>query len=396
MMTASTPSQVLLRELLTPVARPIRLVADDIYRSLGVKWYAKGLFIKEAKKGREVKAARLFLVQVGDFIYNRLFAWKGSFALAGPEHAGCVVSGEFPAFRVNAERLLPAYLMAFFSSPWLWEMIAGQSSGTAEVSRLRLKEAEFLRLAIPLPSLAEQERIVKLLDDADELRKLRAEADRRTAALLLALFHQMFGDPQTNPKRWPIKRLGEATMINPSLQKEKQPIPETEVSFVPMAAVDEVLGVIPSSETRRYSEVARGYTPFQNGDVLFAKITPCMQNGKSAVADNLVGGLGFGSTEFYVLRPTDIVTSEYVFWLIRRPSFRAQAEQTFTGTVGQQRVPTSFLENYPCPVPPLALQKEFGLRVTEIRALEAEQTASRLRLDALFQSVLHRAFNGEL
>lgn len=133
-----------------------------------------------------------------------------------------------------------------------------------------------------------------------------------------------------------------------------------------------------------------------NGDVLFAKITPCMQNGKSAIAENLVGGLGFGSTEFHVLRPTEVVTSEYIFWLIRRPTFRAQAEQNFTGTAGQQRVPTSFISNYPCPVPPLALQEDFAQRVTEIRELEAGQAASRASLDALFQSMLHRAFNGEL
>lgn len=160
--------------------------------------------------------------------------------------------------------------------------------------------------------------------------------------------------------------------------------------------MNEILGTIPASETRQYSKVAKGYTPFQNGDVLFAKITPCMQNGKSAIAENLIGGLGFGSTEFHVLRPTEIVTAEYIFWLVRRTTFRAEAEQNFTGTGGQQRVPTSFMENHPCPIPPLPLQKEFAERVKEIRILETAQARSRARLDALFASLLDRAFKGEL
>jgi type I restriction enzyme S subunit len=163
-----------------------------------------------------------------------------------------------------------------------------------------------------------------------------------------------------------------------------------------MAAVDEVLGVISSAQVKQFREVAKGYTPFRDGDVLFAKITPCMENGKSAIAKQLVGCMGFGSTEFHVLRPSDVITSEYVFWLVRRPAFRSLAAQHFTGTAGQQRVPTSFLENHPCPIPPLPLQNEFAQRVTEIRELETTQAASRQRLESLFQSMLHRAFNGEL
>ncbi|PIQ87178.1 MAG: hypothetical protein COV74_01255, partial [Candidatus Omnitrophica bacterium CG11_big_fil_rev_8_21_14_0_20_45_26] len=201
--------KVPLREVLTQVARPIRVEAGDSYRSLGVMWYAKGLFIKDPRKGSEIKAARLFLVEDGDFIYNRLFAWKGSFAVAGPEHIGCVVSGEFPIFRINPKKLSLMYLMAFFSSPWLWEMIAGQSSGTAEVSRLRLKEEVFLRLTIPLPSLQDQERIVKLLDEANELKKLRDQTNQRADALIPKLFHDRFGDPTTNREGWPVVTLGE-------------------------------------------------------------------------------------------------------------------------------------------------------------------------------------------
>ncbi|MEK7691369.1 MAG: restriction endonuclease subunit S, partial [Bdellovibrionota bacterium] len=301
--------------------------------------------------GAEIKSTKN-VFHPREILYGKLRPYLNKVYLASAEG---ICSTDIYVLRPRQGQLHPSFAANYLRSP---SVLAIVSNAMAGANLPRIGRDALLTIPVPVPPLAEQERIVKLLDEADELRKLRAQADRRTAALIPSLFHEMFGDPQTSPKRWPSKRLGEAATINPRLQKEKQPTPETEVSFVPMAAVDEVRGVISSSEVRRYSEVAKGYTPFQNGDVLFAKITPCMQNGKSAIAANLVGGLGFGSTEFYILRPTDAVTSEYVFWLIRRPSFRAQAEQTFTGTAGQQRVPTSFLENYPCPIPPLELQKE--------------------------------------
>ena len=97
-------------------------------------------------------------------------------------------------------------------------------------------------------------------------------------------------------------RLGDVCQINPRLPRDHGLSDESEVSFVPMAAVDEVSGSIVSAAIRPFGEVKKGYTSFSDGDVLFAKITPCMENGKAALAAGLVSGRGFGSTEFHVLR----------------------------------------------------------------------------------------------
>jgi type I restriction enzyme S subunit len=121
-----------------------------------------------------------------------------------------------------------------------------------------------------------------------------------------------------------------------------------------------------------------------------------MENGKAAIAHGLTNGLGFGSTEFHVLRPVGSVIPEWVYAFIRQPGFRSIAKDNFTGTAGQKRVPVDFLKSFPIPVPPLALQEGFASRVFEIRRLETGQDASRLRLDDLFQSMLHRAFEGEI
>lgn len=131
------------------------------------------------------------------------------------------------------------------------------------------------------------------------------------------------------------------------------------VSFVPMPAVSED-GLIDCSDVKPYAEVKKGFTYFAEGDVLFAKITPCMENGKGAVAQGLSNGIGAGSTEFHVLRSIEGISNPYWLYIITRfDSFRAEARKVMTGTGGQLRVPIGFLENYSISLPPISLQDEF-------------------------------------
>ena len=154
-----------------------------------------------------------------------------------------------------------------------------------------------------------------------------------------------------------IVRLGDVVDINPRYERSAAVTDTTPVRFVPMAAVDEHMGEIAHVEHRPLLEVSKGFTNFRSGDVLFAKITPCMQNGKAALFDDVGIGIGFGSTEFFVLRPTSQILGRYVYHLIRRATFRTQAKANFTGTGGQQRVPRQFLENYEMALPTLAEQQ---------------------------------------
>ena len=193
-------------------------------------------------------------------------------------------------------------------------------------------------------------------------------------------------------KRWPTKPLGEVCSINPKLAGSDAPRLDAQVTFVPMAAVDEVSGTIARPERRRYSEVAKGYTPFTVNDVLFAKITPCMQNGKAAVASDLCGGFGFGSTEFHVLRSTGSVLPRWVFAFIRQPVFRSAAQASFTGSAGQQRVPSDFLKTFPIPVPPLAEQERLVRLLDEADELRKLRAQADRRTDALISSLFHEMF----
>jgi type I restriction enzyme S subunit len=151
---------------------------------------------------------------------------------------------------------------------------------------------------------------------------------------------------------------------------------------------------------RTFAEVAKGYTWFLDGDVIFARITPCMQNGKAALAKNLMNAVGFGSTEFHVIRPSSKVTGEWLHALVRHKSFRDDAAAHFKGTAGQQRVPQSFLEQRVIPVPPISEQRRIVVYLDDLQAkvdaLKKLQTETAAELDAMLPSILDKAFKGEL
>ncbi|MBU9406241.1 restriction endonuclease subunit S [Burkholderia multivorans] len=184
----------------------------------------------------------------------------------------------------------------------------------------------------------------------DNISEVRAASLRRNKLLGI-------GD-ETPDLDWPIVPLLVVCELNPKLDANVRPAADTPVTFVPMAAVDERLAAITVPEVRPYAKVQKGYTAFVEGDVLFAKVTPCMENGKAAVASNLVGCIGFGSTEFHVLRPdTRLILADYLLHFVRQPQFREQAKAAFVGTGGLQRVPPDFFKRVKLPLPSLPEQR---------------------------------------
>ena len=178
-------------------------------------------------------------------------------------------------------------------------------------------------------------------------------------------------------------KLKDICTINP---KATILVDDLEVSFVPMPKVGEQ-GEFDPSEIRTYQEVKKGFTNFQNGDVLFAKITPCMENGKGAIAKSLRNGYGFGSTEFHVLRPDNSkVTSEWLYYLTSWSEFRKDAENNMTGSAGQKRVPKTFLENYDVNLPELQRQKEIATILDHIGEMIALRKEQLEKLDQLVKS----------
>ena len=167
-------------------------------------------------------------------------------------------------------------------------------------------------------------------------------------------------------QKWDNEKLSKVAFVNPS-GAYKGKTTETPISFVPMEVIDETFSEITTMDETTI-EQASGFTKFRERDLLWAKITPCMQNGKSAIAKNLINGLGCGSTEFFVLRPKDERLSiEYLHVILHMKCVRETAMLYFGGSAGQQRVPASFLENFNLPLPPKEKQVEIANHVYESR-----------------------------
>ena len=140
-------------------------------------------------------------------------------------------------------------------------------------------------------------------------------------------------------------------------------------------------------EERPFSEVAKGYTPFRRGDVLVAKITPCFENGKMALADDLPHELGFGTTEFHVFRPSERITGPYLFNFLRVPWLRKAGAMKMRGAAGQRRVPADFFTSVQIPLPPLAEQKRIAGILDTAEALRTKRREALAQLDTLHQSI---------
>ena len=201
------------------------------------------------------------------------------------------------------------------------------------------------------------------------------------------------------PVGWSIAKISEIAEVNPRLEVPAHEASST-VSFVPMTAVEAETGAIDLSRTRHLSDVRKGYRYFRARDVLFAKITPCMENGKMAVVPRLEHGIGFGSTEFHVLRPHREISPDYLYQFVSAAPFRRDAEHHMTGAVGQRRVPTSYLAEQRIPLPPAKEQRRIATKIDELfSALEAgieSLKKARAQLATYRQAVLKHAFEGKL
>jgi len=180
--------------------------------------------------------------------------------------------------------------------------------------------------------------------------------------------------------KWPAFKLSDIAQINPKRsfigRKDDEP-----TSFIPMEAVDDVRGEVIQQIASPFLKIKKGYTYFENGDIIFAKITPCMQNGKHAVLGNLIDGFGFGSTEFHVIRPSKRVIPEWIHYFLRRKETLDAAFKTLTGAVGQQRVPPGFLIDLEIPVPPIEKQRQIAAKLkAQLAEIDRARQAAQAQL----------------
>ena len=278
-------------------------------------------------------------------------------------------------------RLLPFIMLS--DAFTRWSIAHSKGSTNPYVLFSDLADYEF-----DLPPLAEQKVLADKLWAAYRLKESYKKLLLATEEMVKSQFIEMFGNPLSSVQRYPLKNLGDCCELNP--RRPSLDLEDTDnVSFVPMPSVSEN-GYLQDVTDEEYGKVKKGFTYFENGDVLFAKITPCMENGKGAIAEGLTNNIGMGSTEFHVLRPIEGLSSPY--WLLaltRLPIFRERASKNMTGTGGQKRVPANYLENFMVGLPPIEEQNRF-----ENIYKQADKSGFELRksidaIDAVIKSLIN-------
>lgn len=276
-----------------------------------------------------------------------------------------------------------------------------------------IRKTDLEKISFPLAPLAEQQRIVdrieSLFTKLDEAKEKAQAVVNSFETRKAAILHKAFTGELTAKWReehdvgmesWEQCSLSDVCTVNPKKADTKDLPDELEVSFFPMSALSEIYGEITDPQTRLLKEVRSGFTNFSEGDVVFAKITPCMENGKSAVVGKLVNDIGYGTTEFFVLRCSDRLYNRFLYHLVRDKLFRDKAKAVMAGAVGQQRVPKRYLETYKLNLPKFNEQREI-VRILDGSFAKEQQTKEAAeavldQIELMKKSILARAFRGEL
>lgn len=246
------------------------------------------------------------------------------------------------------------YLYYFFRSPMFQRESLKASHGSAQLNLSTVWLANFY---VVYPDEEKRKTAVNTLRTIDNLIREKRNQLIELDALVKSRFIEMFGDPM-DEKKWNSK-FTEVVIFNPKKSEVKKDM-EIEASFVPMEAIG-TDGSFSIKKSGKIKDFYKGYTYFKDGDVIFAKITPCFENGKIAIANHCTNKIGFGTTEFHVARPISGKTNaEWVMNLLRNDSLHTYASSKMTGSAGQKRIQTPFFEKLGVYLPPLELQNRFA------------------------------------
>jgi len=379
--------EVKLVNILREVSRPESPSEDKEYRLLGMRWYAGGLFEKQRAKGRDIKANKIYRVETGDVAYNRLFAWKGSFGVAGQEDDGAYVSNEFPCFVADETQVERDFLKWYMARSSFWQEAQSLSTGMSRQSRLRLKQERFLALSIPLPPLPEQRRIVAKLDKiaarSEEAKMLARQIEEGQTALLLRRVDELAKDAPRAP------------------MTEVAPVVRRPVAIDPDAWYPE-LGIRSFGKGTFHKDPIKGSglgskRLFQivPGDLLFSNVFSW--EGAIAVVQPEDKGR-FGSHRFISCVPDhERATAQFLCWWFLAEEGLADIRAASPGAAGRNKtLGIKKLKAIKVPLPPIAQQREFDELIRRIQRTKIihEQTAASL--GTIIPALLDQAFRGEL
>lgn len=395
-----------LARLIKEYKHKVILKDEEIYARVTIKVNNCGVVKRDSLFGKDIKTKGQFYIKKGQFIYSNIDARNGAFGVVPENLDGAIITNSFSTFECDNSLILPQYLELLLTTKYYIKIWSKLSRGTT--NRRSVKNDVFLNVKIPVPSMEQQKEILarynEKIEESKKLVKLSdySEVDKEIFELLkmylvkktesinntiletrklskLVTWGVSYNIGDSNPsdlicsQRYDNVSLNTVAEINPTTV---MPNDDTEVTFLPMECISDIYGEIIEKRVKKVVK-SKGFTRFQNGDIIWAKITPCMQNGKSAVMDNLLNGYGCGSTEFHVVRVNEKkVLKKYVYFLLRMIRVREAAKEFFTGSAGQQRVNKEFLEKLAIPLPSIGEQQKI-VKILQAKKEEIKQNRKK-------------------
>lgn len=330
----------------------------------------------------EIKHAP-FLIRKGDIVMAMTGATIGKAAVYSDEKPA-LLNQRACVFRTHA-RGNQKFLWFVLNSEFYIEHVKLTGFGGAQPN---ISDFQLLDCFSPYPPSKEKQKIADFLDwktgQIDELISKKKQLieklkEKRIALITRAVTRGLNSDAPMRdsgipwlgevPAHWEVKRLRFSISSNPVKSQVAKLNYDLLVSFVPMEAVGEQ-GGIDLSQEKPIGDVYGGYTYFANGDIVIAKITPCFENGKGAIAEGLLNGVAFGTTEFHVMRPLENVCQRWLFYLSISDAFRKIGASEMLGAGGQKRVPEDFIKDFRTGIPSLPEQRT----ISDYLDLKNEQT----------------------
>jgi type I restriction enzyme S subunit len=333
-----------------------------------------------------------YSLQKGDILFNNTNSADlvGKTALFDRDEGPYLFSNHMTRIRVNHEVVDPRFVALYLF--WTWKTGGFRTIITRWVNQAAINRTMLGGVNVPLPPLSEQRQIVEILDQADALRKKRAEADTEAARILPALFYNMFGDPAKNPKGWSVVLIGE--LVEPIERRDPSAQPEEPFIYIDIAGVNGELGVITDAKTLIAAEApSRARQIIKANDVIVSTVRPYLRATALVPVqyDNQIC-----STGFCVLRRKTGIGFGFLYTLSRLQWFTDQLNARARGA-SYPAVTDADIFNLSVPHPnDHDALKRLDRQVLDVLVLQDKRRAVAGRIDNLFETLLHRAFAGDL
>lgn len=379
-----------LKQILERVQRPIDVRDEIEYACVGVRWWGQGAFVREAKYGHQIKKKRQFLIEKDDVVYNKLFAWRGAFAVADGAVQGCIVSDKFPTYRLVTHDVKLAYLKILFQSQKIAELASKKSTGMAAISKFTLNPPHFGDLQIAIPSLAEQDRIIDLVkrvgDNLENSNAALTRIEKCSKNIPRVIAHR---ETQDYPKVQ-IRNFGDLVRRSITIEDDKT------YKQVTIGMNNTGLRLRGFKDGLRIA--VRNQAEVTEGDLVFSRID--IRNGAIGFVQKDLSGAVVGN-DFPVCVIDGGVSKAYLGWYFKTPKFRADCIMKSAGATNRKKMKRDTFLSLEIPMPDSReTQEELVSYLEAVNELSnrAVYAASRISRDlfTLRNHVLNRVFSGTL